>query len=83
MPRQLATGYLTAGMRDICSAGLPARNHMIEKIHIYLNFASIDACLSKEDYFLRLLVIFERRVGKRQIKEIWNIVMFRNSKRIK
>lgn len=44
---------------------------LIEKIHIYLNFASIEECLSKEDYFLYLLTIFDRRVGKRKIKEIY------------
>lgn len=46
-------------------------NDLLKKIHIYLNFASIEECLSKEDYFLYLMAIFDRRVGKRKIKEIY------------
>lgn len=43
----------------------------IEKVHEYLNCVSIGECLSGEDYFLYLLAILDRRLGKRRIHRIY------------
>lgn len=43
----------------------------IKRVHEYLNCVSIEECLSGEDYFLYLLAILDRRVGKRRIRRIY------------
>ena len=43
----------------------------MERVHEYLNCVSIEECLSGEDYFLYLLAILDRRVGKRTIRKIY------------
>lgn len=43
----------------------------MERIHEYLNCVGIEECLSGEDYFLYLLAILDRRVGKRRIRRIY------------
>lgn len=43
----------------------------MKKIHEYLNCVSIEECLSGEDYFLYLLAVLDRRVGKRRIRRIY------------
>lgn len=39
-------------------------------VHEYLNVYGIDDCLSKENYFLYLLAIMDKRAGKRRVKKI-------------
>lgn len=43
---------------------------VMRRVHIYLNEANIDDCLSGKDYFLYMLAIMDRRTGKRRIKKI-------------
>lgn len=43
----------------------------MKRIHEYLNCVSVEECLSGEDYFLYLLAILDRRVGKRRIRRIY------------
>ena len=45
---------------------------LMKKVHTYLNEVSIEECLLGEDYFLYLLAILDRRVGKRKIKAIYD-----------
>lgn len=57
--------------RVFYETGLMLFYDAIGKIHEYLNCVSIEECLSGEDYFLYLLAILDRRVGKRRIRRIY------------
>lgn len=46
-------------------------NQIMERVHLYLNCASIEQCLNGDDYFLYLLAILDRRLGKRRLKKIY------------
>lgn len=54
--------------------GLMLFSKVMPRVHQYLNVVGIEECLNSEDYFLYLLAIFDRRVGKRRIRQIYEAI---------
>lgn len=52
------------------SYGLMDIHPMMRHIHEYLNVLSVKECLDGENYILKMLAVFDRRVGKRTIKKL-------------
>lgn len=55
-------------MKYIEEAGI---DFVMQSIHLYLNEYSFEESLSSENYFIYLLAILDRRLGKRRLKEIY------------
>lgn len=51
--------------------GLMPFSKIMPRLHIYLNCADIEQCLSRDDYLLYLFAVLDRRVGKRRIRKIY------------
>ena len=64
--------WCLAEQQAIKETGYLNTDKIMERIHMYLNVVSIDECMNKEDYFLYLLGILDRRVGKRRIRRIYD-----------
>lgn len=60
-----------AKFQAIYKTGYIDVSNAMEGIHLYLNRYRIEECLKSGDYFLYLLAILDRRVGKRRIKKIY------------
>jgi len=45
-------------------------NDALKYIHDYLNVLPYEGSLQSENYFIRLLVLLDRRLGKRRLKKI-------------
>lgn len=54
--------------------GLMLFSKVMPRVHQYLNVVGIEDCLKGEDYFLYLLAIFDRRVGKRRVRQIYEAI---------
>ena len=52
------------------SYGLMEVHQMMRLIHEYLNVLNIKECLNNDNYILKMLAVFDRRVGKRTIKKL-------------
>lgn len=60
-----------AEQQAIKETGYLSTDKIMERVHDYLNVANIEECLNRQDYFLYLLAILDRRVGKRRLKMIY------------
>lgn len=45
---------------------------VMRSIHLYLNEYSFEECLSGENYFVYLLALLDRRLGKRRLRKIYD-----------
>lgn len=63
-----------AEQQAIKETGLLDARQIMKRIHLYLNCASIEECLSGDDYFLYLLAILDRRLGKRRLQKIYESI---------
>lgn len=66
--------YNKAEQQAIRETGFLDADQIMKRIHLYLNCVSIEECLSGEDYFLYLLAILDRRLGKRRLQKIYENV---------
>ena len=57
------TGFVQTGP-DFCD------NDALKYIHDYLNVLPYEECLQSDNYFIRLLALLDRRLGKRRLKKI-------------
>lgn len=60
--------------KTIYETGMLDVDEIMEDIHQYLNCFNIEECLKGENYFLYMLAILDRRVGKRRIKVLYENV---------
>ena len=56
-------GFVQTGP-DFCD------NDALKYIHDYLNVLPYEECLQSDNYFVRLLALLDRRLGKRRLKKI-------------
>lgn len=57
------TGFVQTGL-DFCD------NDALKYIHDYLNVLPYEKSLQSDNYFIRLLALLDRRLGKRRLKKI-------------
>ena len=58
------TGFVQTGL-DFCD------NDALKYIHDYLNVLPYEKSLQSDNYFIRLLALLDRRLGKRRLKKIF------------
>lgn len=56
------TGHVMTGIRDDEDA--------MKFVHNFLNVLSFEECINSENYFIRLLALLDKRLGKRRLKRI-------------
>lgn len=51
--------------------GQAGTDYVMRSIHLYLNVYSFEESISSENYFIYALALMDRRLGKRQLKKIY------------
>lgn len=59
------TGYVMTG-----NGGILCDEDAVKFVHDYLNVLSFEECINSENYFIRLLALLDKRLGKRRLKRI-------------
>ncbi len=59
-----------ADFSAVCQSGYVDVDRVMKYVHQYLNVYSVSDCLESGNYFLYMLAILDRRLGKRRLRKI-------------